>query len=890
MNSRAAVSKIFSAGKWRLLLIYLSLLLASHVVRWFASERPLPSGLAVREQRAVSGDEHTVETVRLAYKEYQAVQQSEGVVVLLHGSPGSHLDFASLGPQLAQRYRVIAPDLPGFGHSTQRVPDYSHRAHARYVLALLQRLSIERAHFVGYSMSGGVALHIADIAPEKVSSLTMMSAVGVQEFELLGNYHLNHAVHAAQLGAVWLLHEAVPHFGWLDDSMLGISYARNFYDSDQRPLREILKRYAGPMLIIHGEHDPMVPVPAAREAHRLVPQSELVVFSDESHFYVFGRSERQAAATEGFLKRVDSGSVEVRSTADSDRVTASLVPFKATSAFPHATGPAALVLFLLLALATLVSEDLTCIWAGVLVAEGRTSFGLAVAACLFGIVVGDILLFLAGRYFGRTILALAPFKWFIRPDDVERSSAWFRRRGLSVIFLTRFLPGTRLPTYFAAGLLKTSLFRFSLYFLLAAAVWTPLLVAAAMFLGREVIESALITEHVWWRLAVAAILLFVFVRLLIRLATNRGRRLLIARWRRLRHWEFWPPWLFYPPVLAYIGYLGLKYRSLTLFTCANPAIAEGGFVGESKSEILRGLTQTPAASQFVAPWSLLHRDTSVRARVSQVMDFMRERSLDFPIVLKPDAGERGSDVAVVRSIEEAECYLESARGDVIVQQHVPGLEYGVFYYRYPSEEHGRIFSITSKLFPSVTGDGKSNVEKLILNDPRAVCMVRAYSQALGEELWTVPAAGEQVKLIEIGTHCRGSVFLDGIEIKTAELAEAIDRLARGYDGFFFGRFDIRTASLADFQQGKNFQVVELNGVTSEATSIYDRKNSLFSAYRVLFKQWRIAFEIGHQNRLRGVQPASLWRLARLATKKWRKNGERFGAPLRPISVEADSAS
>ena len=81
----------------------------------------------------------------------------------------------------------------------------------------------------------------------------MLSGIGVQEMELLGNYHLNHGLHGAQLAALWFLHEGFPHFGWLDHSMLDLSYARNFYDTDQRPLRGILSKYSGPMLIIHGD-------------------------------------------------------------------------------------------------------------------------------------------------------------------------------------------------------------------------------------------------------------------------------------------------------------------------------------------------------------------------------------------------------------------------------------------------------------------------------------------------------------------------------------------------------------------------------------------------------------------------------------------------------------
>ena len=91
-------------------------------------------------------------------------------------------------------------------------------------------------------MGGGVALSLVDIAPERVASLTMVSAIGVQEMELTGDYYVNHFVHAVQLAALWVAREGIPHMGLLDRAMLGVPYARNFFDSDQRPLRGVLQR------------------------------------------------------------------------------------------------------------------------------------------------------------------------------------------------------------------------------------------------------------------------------------------------------------------------------------------------------------------------------------------------------------------------------------------------------------------------------------------------------------------------------------------------------------------------------------------------------------------------------------------------------------------------
>jgi len=809
--------------------------------------------------RGIDGERQIDRQIRIAYREYrQNSIEHQPVVLLLHGSPGHKEDFRSLAPELAKHYRVIAPDLPGFGSSTHDVPDYSIRAHARYVLELMDALGIEHAHLLGFSMGGGVVLNVADLAAPRVESITMLSAIGVQEAELLGDYHLNHALHGAQLAAIWLFDEAVPDFGLLGASMLDRSYGRNFYDSDQRPLRDILSRFEQPMLIIHGKRDVLVPFEAALEHHRIVPQSE-ADFLDDNHFMVFRNGPMLAPTILEFLDRVDRGTAVKRATADADRIARAARAYDRSS-IPKAMGVTELVLMMLIAASTLVSEDLTCIGAGVMVAQGRIDFFPAALACFLGIFAGDVLLFLAGRYLGRPALTRAPLKWLVRPEDVERSSRWFNRRGIVVIAASRFVPGMRLPTYFAAGLLNTNLFRFSIYFLLAAIVWTPLLVGLSSVLGAEVIKSALLArQNALVQVFVAGVALYLCVKLVIQTATYRGRRLILSKWRRLTRWEFWPMWAFYPPVICYVLLLAIKHRSLTVFTAANPAIPASGFIGESKSDILRGLA---TSNGYVARSALIEASRDVKAKTDSAERFMTENNLSFPVVLKPDQGQRGAGVAIVRSTEEAEGYLLTAAVDTIIQEYASGLEFGVFYIRRPDEGRGRIFSITEKRMPVVTGDGASTLETLILADDRAVCMARFLLDKHKERAGEVPATGEGVQLVELGTHSRGALFLDGGWIKTPELETRIDEISRLFEGFHFGRFDIRTPSVDDFRAGNNFKIVELNGVTSEATHIYDPRNSLIDAYRVLFEQWRLAFEIGAMNRARGVRPSTIRELFR----------------------------
>ncbi len=814
------------------------------------------NGITVRE---VTGDSLADAPVNIALRDLNTPVSAQGQrtpLILLHGSPGSSRDFELLGPMLAAKRRVIIPDLPGFGQSTRSIPGYSIRAHARHVLQMTDVMRIERFHLLGFSMGGGVALNIADLTPDRVASITMLSSIGVQEMELLGEYHINHALHGLQLGGLWLIREGIPHFGYLDDAMLSVEYARNFYDTDQRPLRGYLAGFRGPMSILHGRKDFLVPVEAAIEHHRIVPQSELHL-SEEDHFTVFRNPEVLARTIVGFLDRVDAGSAVTRTTAEPVRVSAAGARFDPSN-IPRAVGMTAVVLFILLSVATLVSEDLACITAGVMVSQGRVSFILASAACLFGIFFGDLLLFGAGRVLGRAAIRKAPLKWFIKPEDIERASLWLTRRGPAVIFASRFVPGMRLPTYFAAGALNTSFWRFTIYFFLACLIWTPLLVAISSVFGEGIARYLPAGGSDFLPLAIAVLLAFVVVRLALRLTTFRSRKLLVSRWRRIRHWEFWPPWAFYPPIVLYVIWLGLRYRGLTLFTLANPAIPGGGFVGESKSQILGGLG---AAGDVVARFCLIRSSLDNEQRVETALGFIADERLNYPVVVKPDAGQRGTGVVIVESKSELEQQLRQSRSDSIVQEYVGGEEFGVFYYRFPDEARGRILSITEKRFPAVTGDGQRTLEQLILDGERTSAMARLFLAQEARRLEWIPEAGELVQLVRLGTHCRGAVFLDGARHISERLEARIDAVSRIYEGFYFGRYDVRCGSSEDLRHG-SFRVIELNGVTSEATSIYDPANSVWQAYRVLRHQWKLAFEIGAQNRRKGHRPSSIRELVR----------------------------
>jgi len=263
----------------------LILLIASHVVESTRVEPVRSPEIRTASIRAVDHDQSQSHTILLAYRD-SASESTQLPVVLVHGSPGSGEVLEKLASLLTPRFRVIVPDLPGFGASEHDLSDYSFRAHGEYLVELLDALHVARAQFDGFSMGGGVVLSIADLAPQRVASIVMLSAIGVQKHELTGSYRVNHFLHGAQLALLWTLKNGFPHFGLFRRVPLTVEYARNFYDSDQRPLRTILAQYRGPMLIIQGTRDRNVPIAAALEHHKLVPQSQIVEL-DDNHFMAF---------------------------------------------------------------------------------------------------------------------------------------------------------------------------------------------------------------------------------------------------------------------------------------------------------------------------------------------------------------------------------------------------------------------------------------------------------------------------------------------------------------------------------------------------------------------------------------------------------------------------
>lgn len=309
---------------------------------------------------------------------------------------------------------------------------------------------------------------------------------------------------------------------------------------------------------------------------------------------------------------------------------------------------------------------------------------------------------------------------------------------------------------------------------------------------------------------------------------------------KLTHWEYWPFDIFYFPVKIYFAWLALKHRSFFFFTSSNPSIDFGGMLGESKSEIFKLIP-----SAYYPKTKLIKTGDGESAKSFA-------SSIGYPVIVKPDIGERGKLVERINTEEALIAYMKQCPVAFLIQELVEyPIELGIFYVRHPNEEHGSITSITQKKFLGVTGDGKSTVEQLLRSSARAALQLDFDHPRFAKLMKRVPNFGEEVRVESIGNHCRGTSFLDANFEIDDQLNHAIDKLSKQIKGFYFGRFDIQCASFDDLRELKNFKILELNGSGAEPGHIYQPGASLIEAYKVLFWHFKKLSAISAANKNNG---------------------------------------
>jgi membrane protein DedA with SNARE-associated domain len=443
-------------------------------------------------------------------------------------------------------------------------------------------------------------------------------------------------------------------------------------------------------------------------------------------------------------------------------------------------------------------EDLAIILGGYIVVNKIMPVGLVLLCIYGGMVASDFALYGIGAGARRM-----PWLTRLAVDDRVRGFAEVLKRNLfGIVALCRVVPGAVFIAFIACGWTRVPLGRFTLATLLVSALYLPLMLCIVVFFGDALDDRV----GLWtWPFLLCVLVAIGFLRRQIfgfqqpsETATDGQRAAPTARpARKLTFAERILPSLFRIPLaISWIGF-GLRYRSLTLPSVANPSHPMGS--GESKSDYL--LDVAPSESRWVADFVVVRRSTGSR---TLYLDLERARQslcaagLTFPLIAKPDIGRHGAcridDVPALRE------YLRQlpAGEKLILQRWAPHEgKATVLYARMPGAPSGRILSL------AVRADGR----------------------------------------------CR-----DARRHITPQLEARLDAIARSMREFHYGRFELRFASPDALAEGDGFLIVEIHGIEGEPVGANDPLLPLAESYRRSVDRQRIMFLIGAKNRTRGFVP------------------------------------
>ena len=280
------------------------------------------------------------------------------------------------------------------------------------------------------------------------------------------------------------------------------------------------------------------------------------------------------------------------------------------------------------------------------------------------------------------------------------------------------------------------------------------------------------------------------------------------------------------------------------FSSSNPTITFGGFEGEGKKEMY---DQLPP--QLVPRTIYIMHDLPYEEVKKKIM----EAGLEYPFIVKPDIGMKGILFRKIETEDQLIKYHERIPVEYIVQDLIElPVEVSVFYYRYPDQQKGTVSGFIDKELLHVKGNGSSKLKELIENHPRAKFRMEEMEHRHGHRFERTIPKDEIFFLSYAGNHNRGAHFTNLHKEIDENLHKVFDELSNYTNKFFYGRYDIKTTSIEDLKQGKNFLILEFNGCGAEPNHIYDCGMSLWKAYGVLLTHWKALYRISRYNHKNGV--------------------------------------
>jgi pimeloyl-ACP methyl ester carboxylesterase len=269
-----------------------------------------------------------VDGMRIAYLDEGHGDQT---LLLIHGLGTSAKGWQRNIPALSRHHRVIALDLPGYGHSSKGHYPYSMRFHAEAAAGLLAALGLERAVWVGHSMGGQIALTAALELPERVTGLVLLSTAGFEAFtegegdwmkgavtpkfvaespvrQIAANLHSNFQRTPPE--AEFFITDRIQIRGAQDFDDYCYAVWRNVAAMLDGPTHDRLTEIDRPTLIVFGERDRLIPNPylhggwtrdVAAFGHERIAGSRLVMLPETGHMTMFERPDEVNEAIREFV-------------------------------------------------------------------------------------------------------------------------------------------------------------------------------------------------------------------------------------------------------------------------------------------------------------------------------------------------------------------------------------------------------------------------------------------------------------------------------------------------------------------------------------------------------------------------------------------------------------
>jgi pimeloyl-ACP methyl ester carboxylesterase len=257
--------------------------------------------------------------VTVADRPVNVIELGEGPpIVFVHGLSGSWPNWLEQLPVFARDHRVIAMDLPGFGHSPMPSEGITISLYARILESLLETLGVSAATVVGNSMGGFVSAELAIAFPQRVERMVLISAAGLSTYRHHGVERIEPYLRrvapmiAAYTGFTATRSDWIARRSGLRNLSLGFvtrhpsrlpaplvaeqirgagkpGFMQALRANIDYPIRERLPEIACPTLIVWGEQDQVIPVSDAHVFEELIPRSRKVIYEDTGHMAMLER-------------------------------------------------------------------------------------------------------------------------------------------------------------------------------------------------------------------------------------------------------------------------------------------------------------------------------------------------------------------------------------------------------------------------------------------------------------------------------------------------------------------------------------------------------------------------------------------------------------------------